>query len=188
LFKGHDSTVAYHSYAAKTLEAGKYYSVKELLHYMIAYSDNEATILLLKHVRPEFHFKTYTDLGLPKPNAMTGLTEVSARGFSVFMNVIFNATYMNAAASEFCSSLLTECDFKEGLVKGLPASVNVAHKFGEFSDGVNYELHESGIVFNGDVPYVITVMTKGPDRKQLAEAIGDISAIVYHNIAGNKTL
>ncbi len=187
LFDEHDNSISYSTYSSKTLQPGKEYTVKELLHYMIAYSDNESTILLLKHVKPEFHYKTYTDLGLSKPSSMVGSNKLTAKEFSVFMKVLYNATYLSPSSSEFASSLLTECDFKDGLLKGLPANITVAHKFGEFGDGSSYELHESGIVYNGNSPYIITVMTKGPDRTQLKEVISHISAMVYSRLSVNNT-
>ena len=185
VFENHDKNLTCSAYSEKTLQPGKSYTVKELLHYMIAYSDNESTILLLKHVSPEFHYKTYTDLGLPKPSSMVGSTQLTAKEFSVFMKVLYNATYLSPAASDYCCSLLAECDFKDGLLRGLPSNIKVSHKFGEFSDGRNYELHESGIVYSGDNPYIITVMTKGPERKELANVIDEISALVYNKIAAS---
>jgi len=186
LFESHDNNISYQSYSTKTIQPGKSYTVKELLHYMIAYSDNESTILLLKHIDPEFHFKTFTDLGLPKPTSMVGSSALTAKDFSVFMKVLYNATYLSPAGSEFCSDLLTECEFKDGLMKGLPANISIAHKFGEFSDGKTYELHESGIVYNGDNSYIITVMTKGPERKNLTDVIGEISSLVYNSMSNKK--
>jgi hypothetical protein len=78
--------------------------------------------------------------------------------------------------------MLAQCDFKEGLVKGLPPNVQVAHKFGECRYDNIYELHESGIVYVGDNAYLITIMTKGSDRKNLSEVISGISGLVYNKL------
>jgi beta-lactamase class A len=189
-----DKKISYHSKTTKrtdtsgqlkTLQSGKSYTVKELLHYMIAYSDNEATALLLKALKPENYYRTYTDLGLPKPSRISGNNELSAQQFSVFMKALYFGTYLSPISSEFCNSLLTECDYNDGLLKGIPAGVEVAHKFGEFCDGNNYELHESGIVYIKNNPYIVTIMTKGPDRKQLSKVISELSGIIYKNFASD---
>jgi beta-lactamase class A len=169
-----------------TLQGGKTYTVRELLHYMIAYSDNEATGLLLKALKPENYYRTYTELGLEKPKGVSGSNELSAKEFSVFMKALYFGSYLSQSSSEFCNSLLTECDYKDGLLKGIPAKVPVAHKFGEFGDGQSYELHESGIVYIKNNPYIITVMTKGYDRKQLSEVISKVSGMVYRNFSATN--
>jgi len=153
---------------------------------MIAYSDNEATGLLLKALKPENYYRTYTELGLEKPKGVSGSNELSAKEFSVFMKALYFGSYLSQSSSEFCNSLLTECDYKDGLLKGIPAKVPVAHKFGEFGDGQSYELHESGIVYIENNPYIITVMTKGYDRKQLSEVISKVSGMVYRNFSATN--
>ncbi len=80
-------------------------------------------------------------------------------------------------------------DFPQGLQSGVPASIEVADKFGErevFStDGtLSYlELHDCGIIYVPDSPYVVCVMTRGHDFNSLASIIGDVSKIVYEHIA-----
>jgi beta-lactamase class A len=77
--------------------------------------------------------------------------------------------------------LLNECNFKDGLQKGLPAEVNVAHKFGEWGDTKSniHELHETGIVYLNSNPYLVTIMTRGTNPKDLSLEIGKISRTIY---------
>ena len=180
-FEKHDASLPEQYYTSKGLQPGTEYSVKDLLHYMIAYSDNEATQLLLGHIDANFYAKTFTDLGLPKPSAIFDDSKVTAKEYSVFMRVLYNASYLSIPASEFAIKLLTECDFKEGLLKTLPKELQVSHKFGECRTDNTYELHESGIVYLSNKPYLITIMTKGTERKPLSDIIGAISGMVYNN-------
>jgi hypothetical protein len=61
--------------------------------------------------------------------------------------------------------------------------VKVAHKFGEAGSAVEHQLHESGIFYLKGNPYLLTVMTKGPDVARLPEVIAKISKKVFENMA-----
>ena len=166
------------SYNSKQIEVGKTYTIKQLLEYMIKYSDNNATFLLKKNLDVAQFKKTYDNVGLPVPNIMDVNYSLSAEDFSVFLKVLFNAGYLSIENSEYAIKLLTECDFKDGFVKGLPAGTPIAHKFGEWGDGgVNHELHESGIIYIDGEAYILTVMTSGKSIPELAKTIQELSAL-----------
>lgn len=186
LFEKHDKSLPDPTILSKTLQPGQSYTIMELLHYMIAYSDNDATQLLLKHIDLNTYNKTFTDLGLPKPTSNFDESQVTAKEYSVFMKVLYNASYLSIPASEYGTNLLTECDFKDGLLKNLPANTQIAHKFGECRYDNVYELHESGIIYVGENAYLITIMTKGTDRKNLTEFIGHVSGLVYGMLTAPK--
>jgi len=169
----------------KSIKVGQRYKVKELLHYMIANSDNNATYLLSEYMDANIYKKVYTDLGLSiKDMDNRSLFHLSAKDYSVFFKVLFNATYLDNKDSEYAASLLSECDFKDGLIKELPKDVTVAHKFGEAGTDDMHELSESGIVYVADNPYLITVMTKGRKLNSLSSIISEISKLVYNRMAG----
>ena len=67
------------------------------------------------------------------------------------------------------------------MVKGVPENTIVAHKFGEMGDATTRQLHESGLVYIGKIPYLLTIMTKGYDIKQLPEVISSISKMVFED-------
>ncbi len=166
------------SYNSKQIEVGKTYTIKELLDYMIKYSDNNATFLLKKNLNVAQFKKTYDNVGLPVPNIMDVNYSLSAEDFSVFLKVLYNAGYLSIENSEYAIKLLTECDFKDGFVKGLPAGTPVAHKFGEWGDGgANHELHESGIIYIDGEAYILTVMTSGKSIPELAKTIQELSGL-----------
>lgn len=80
---------------------------------------------------------------------------------------------------------MSQTEFKEGLNRGLPAEITVAHKFGERDLGQQKELHDCGIVYYPNQPYLLCVMTKGADFDDLSETIGEISKLVYNFIKEN---
>lgn len=78
--------------------------------------------------------------------------------------------------SEKALEILMRCDFKNGMSAGLPNSVPVAHKFGEFGlPNRDHELHEMGIMYLRDKPYLLTIMTTGKKVENLAPAIAKLT-------------
>jgi beta-lactamase class A len=188
LFEGSSQTSTVANIKDKSLEKGKSYSVEELLHYMIAYSDNEAFILLVKNtdkqafklLNEDFDIPMVTDnLNQPgrRPKFIANINSVSR-----FFRVLYNASYLNRSMSQYALKLLTQSTYKDGLLKGIDPSVKVAHKFGERIENGAAELHEFGIVYLKDRPYLLGVMTKGKDMKQLSEVLSGISKITYDEL------
>lgn len=165
------------------IQLGKSYSIKELLKYMIVHSDNNATMLLFNNISPLEFEKTFTDLGLDK-NMTKSEGVVSARDYSKFWITLYNGSYLNFDNSEYALSLLSQSDFDEGMMKGIPHNIMVAHKFGEKGDAAHHCLHETGIVYANKSPYLVTIMTEGNDQKLLPDCLQKISSTIYSNIEG----
>jgi beta-lactamase class A len=170
-------------FTSKAIEPGHAYSIRELLNYMILYSDNNATSLLLNHINPQTFASTFTDLGLRPIDSNALVYPITAKEYSVFMEAIYNVAYLTIPHSEYADSILSESNFKEGLAKGIPAGIKMAHKFGEGGSYQEPQLHESGIIYLSKNPYLVTVMTKGQDVKKLPEVLGAVSNIIYSNMA-----
>lgn len=167
------------NFTSKHIELGKQYTVRELLKYMIVYSDNNATSLLIANIDQNIIRKLFEDLGMPKPNFYAPKFYFNVQGFSLFMRTIYNASYLSVENSEFAAQLLSESDFKDGLLKGIPNGTPMAHKFGEAGDQNQVQLHESAIIYLDNKAYLLTVMTKGKDMKTLSKLLADISKAVY---------
>jgi len=182
-------------------EVGKTYLVKDLLEKMIRYSDNNATAALasvsgVDTIRGVFENMYVPFVGSPltlrSENEIEGLT---AYQFSFFLRVLYNATYLDHESSSRALRLMSEVDFKEGLVSGVPGNIPVAHKFGlmtlQQKNGpvVNRQLHDCGIVYHIKSPYVLCVMTKSTAPiLQIEQFIGRLSAIVYTGVSNmNKS-
>lgn len=167
------------NFNSKSIQVGKKYTIRELLTYMIKYSDNQATSLLNENIDIKIFGKVFTDLGLPIPDWKSPSYPISSRDYSLFMRALYNGSYLNKENSEIGAELLSQCDFKRGLIAGLPKYSKVIHKFGESGDTSGQQLSESAIVYLDNNCYVLTVMTAGKDYKQLPLIIKEISASVY---------
>ena len=179
------------TYNTHQIEPGKSYPIKELLKYMVAYSDNNATYVLNNNVDLEIFKKMFSDFGLVVPDVHDMNYQISAKDYSIFLNIIYNAGYLSIPHCEFAAEILSECDFKAGIESSLPPNVQLAHKFGEWGVANNPNIHqlsESGIVYLDNSPYILTVMTQGKDVKRLPEVISEISSIIYNTLKGEKVL
>lgn len=177
------------TFSDETIKAGKKYKIRDLLYQMIVKSDNNATLVLNRNLNMNLFTQLFEDLGLPPVDMHDYHYKVSASDYSKFLRVLYNATYMSNEDADYALSLLINSSFKDGIMKELPNDIQVAHKFGEFGlniEGPFKQLHESGIVYIANNPYLITVMTKGNDVHQLSKVLGDISKCVYDKLYYNS--
>ena len=176
------------SYNSKQIEVGKQYTVKELLEYMISYSNNNATYLLNNNLDLQAFKKAFTDLHLIVPDVTDRMYTTTTKEYSTFFEVLYNAGYLSIENSEFAMRLLSKCDFTKGFVAGLPAGVPIVHKFGEWSDSKTiHELHETGIIYINQKAYIFSVMTRGEDVMKLPKVIATLTKSVYDNISTSST-
>lgn len=173
---------------ASGLTLNSSYSVDDLIRDMIVSSDNGATYTLLDSLDGKDVDEVYGDLGLQSPDNAN--YEISAKDYSLFFRILYNATYLNREYSEKALALLSQTTFKDGLVAGLPQGSTVAHKFGEHvlvdSSGTTsgIELHDCGIVY-APKAYILCVMTRGQKLDDLEQTIKDISSLVYDQVRNN---
>lgn len=170
------------AFQSKNIQLGHKYKIRELLKYMIAYSDNNATAILNNNLKPEILTKLFLDLNIEVPNPKAKHYYFTPKNYSLFMRAIYNASYLSDENSEFAAELLGKCNFKEGILSGLPKDIKIAHKFGESGTDQERQLHESAIVYLRNKPYLLTIMTKGKDNTSLTNIISEISTAVYNNM------
>lgn len=168
---------------AESMVFGQSYPVSDLLRRMIVFSDNKALDLLSLKISGQALDRTYHDLGLSLPNIRTSDDFMSVKDYASFFRILFNATYLNRDYSEKALEILSQSDFKGGIVAGVDKEVKVAHKFGEREIVINgqqiNQLHDCGIIYSQNFPYLLCVMTRGLDFEAMAGAIKNISRIVY---------
>ncbi len=172
----------------KTLIPGKSYSVEDLLYYMIVYSDNQAFWLLADNIDNHKFDLLNKDFDIPikfdnlnhGDKGQNFIANVNS--MSRFFRVLYNASYLNEKMSLYALNLLTQCNYKEGILRGVDSSTKVAHKFGERVENGVAEFHEFGIVYLRNRPYLLGVMSKGNQLNQLPEFVGDISEIAFNEM------
>jgi beta-lactamase class A len=173
---------------SKAIELGKEYTVEDLISYMIIFSDNNATILLVQNIDQYFVNEVFTDLGLSIPSDANAVDFMTVKQYAYFFRVLRNSTYLTRAYSEKALWLLAQVDFEEGIVAGVHDEISVAQKYGEraqpFIPGQedSKELHDCGIVYYPNRPYLLCAMTQGKSFEKLEGIIGELSEIVYETV------
>ena len=167
------------------LKEHSYYTVAELMHAMIVNSDNDATTVLMQNLNNTIFQKLFTDLQLPPP-PMQGEYFIGTADYAKFFRVLYSSTYLSVKSSEYAIELLLKSSFKDGICSTLDPKIPVAHKFGERVLNSVAQLHECGIVYFNDSPYLICVMSKGNSLDPLKKVMGEISSLVFQYMKTNS--
>ncbi len=173
------------------------YTIEELLRRLVVYSDNTALVTLNDHLRVlepdvDILLETFKELGL-MPDVVEGDYTLTVKRFSSVFYLLYNATYLSPEMSAKALEYLSQSAYTDGLVAGVPTTTPVAHKFGERTiesqEGTGTtlrQLHDCGIVYYPENPYLLCVMTKGSDFKNLSTTIADISRMVYEEVDSRR--
>ncbi len=165
------------------LEVGKVYSAREVLENMVKYSNNQALLLLYKRLPISYQQDLYS-LARVDASIMTDpKSTLTITQYSIFFRILFNASFLSQANSEYALKLLSESTFEQGVRKGVPLNIPIAHKFGERkpTDSLQ-QFHDCGIVYYPSHPYLLCVMTRGQDASKLIDSIYKTSEYVYNKI------
>ena len=167
------------NFESNHIKPGNNYTVRELIKFMIVYSDNDATMLLNALVDKSVFSKVFSDIGLDEPDYTSSDYKMNVSDYSIFLKELYNGSYLSFKNSEECLHLLSQTEFKDGLISGLPANCITSHKFGEGGPSSEPNFSEAAIVYCGKTPYIITIMTKGTNMKSLPAVSAEISKKVY---------
>jgi len=164
------------------------HSVSDLVVQMLVQSDNDAANVLANAVGADLFQDTYRKLGLPQPPTSGADYLLTTNQYGYFFRVLYDGTFVSNQDSEHILELLSTSPFTKGLVAGVPQGIAVAHKFGEreFEDSTTVQLHDCGIVYAPQHPYLLCIMTRGADFDRMAAAIADFSRITYAHTTGQK--
>lgn len=170
------------------LEYGKEYTIEELLNIMIVYSNNDAKEMILNALNRDFVNNVFYDLGIDIFRYRNFEYCLSVKQYASYFRILYNSTYLNKEHSNLALQILSRTRFKLGLNAGIPEKIIVAHKFGERDADQNQlkQLHDCGLVYRENRPYLICVMAKGKDFIALEEVIASISRLVYNYIPVQK--
>ncbi|MGC1380099.1 MAG: serine hydrolase [Candidatus Baltobacteraceae bacterium] len=165
---------------------GTTYSVSLLLEKMIDISDNTATNMLIRLVGRQNINRAMGELGL----AHTHLAgDVRTSGWSIrrtlrtspadlvrLLTLMARGDLVDQWSSNEMIAILEADQFNTLLPEPLPDNVAIAHKTGSLYDTLN----DAGIVYAGDAPYVIAVMTTALPSQDLGRVfIRNISRLAY---------
>ncbi len=167
----------------ETLKPGKAYTVEELIHLMIAHSDNNSWKLLYDNLDKNLLESVYKDLGIEYSHGPYGEEYVRIRSYAIVLRVLYNASYLNEEMSEKALEFMMEKNYPFAIASGIPSNIAVASKFGEVRDlgssRASLQFHDFGIIYYPGRPYMLSIMTKGNDYGKLMNTIKDLSQLVF---------
>lgn len=175
--------------AAESAMPDRTYTIEELLRLMLVYSDNTAYLGLEGYLATnsvELRSAIFQELGLLSPRDLVDKT-ITTRGYASLFRNLYYSSYLSPASSEKLLAWLAEARYDRALAAGVPSEIIVAHKFGERTnpDGTK-QLHDCGIVYYPDNPYMLCIMTEGSNFEDLESAIRQISEIVYQEVNSRR--
>lgn len=172
---------------------GGTYTMEEVLRYSLVYSDNLSDQVIFEYLTnvptdKNLIESTYRDLGLLDPKNSLSAAVLTAKNYASIFRVLYNVSFLNKETSENILNLLSQSDFDDGLRKGVPESIAIANKFGErfIQSSGEKQLHDCGIIYYPENPYLLCVMTRGNDYHDLARIINYISAEVYKEVDSRR--
>lgn len=171
----------------QTIELDKEYTIDDLINRMIIYSDNAAYELLLENIDHVKIYNTYKDLDvdISKAEKDPNGNIITVKDYASFFRILFNSSYLDQNNSEKALNILSKTQYYKGLVAGIPENITVAHKFGErqYLPSKEKQLHDCGIVYVPDKPYLICIMSRSDNFDSAANFIKQASKTVYDHIS-----
>jgi beta-lactamase class A len=173
------------------LQPGKRYTVNDLIFRMIAYDDTSAYSLLSANLPPGRLDRIFKDLNVEyDPHKDKEEDSLSLSAFAGLYRVLYNASYLNEEMSEKALRYLSKSTFRDGMASGIPQNIELAGKHGERTEAVTkngeedelYQLHEFGIIYHPNRPFLVGIMVRGNDFNKLMKVVRDITRLVYEEV------
>jgi len=167
------------------LKKGNKYTIEQVAESMIKKSDNTGVGIILRNIPEKYVDDVFYSVGVPYKDTHSEV-DIQVRDYAGFFRILFNASYLNRDMSEKALDMISQSEYKEGIVAGVPPTVTVSHKFGERSYENIRQLHDCGIVYYPNKPYILCIMTKGDDFKDQQNVIKELSNYIYNKIDSKK--
>ncbi len=170
----------------KQLQKWWEYTISDLLYYLIVYSDNNASKTLLENIPPEQQNKTFIDLWVPLPENKD--YALSVKEYASFFRILYNSSYLSPRSSEAALSILASSKYDKWIRWWVDKNIAIAHKFGEReilseSGMIINQLHDCGIVYHPNYPYLVCIMTRWDDSlESLSTAIRSTSKVIFDQV------
>jgi beta-lactamase class A len=174
---------------AEQAEVGKSYTVESLIRIMLVASDNNAlqALYTYRHDALDSIFKDLQEQFPTDDIQIANSNYITAKGYSRFLLILYNGTYLFRSDSEKLLEILSHSSFTGGLAAGIPSSITIAHKFGERQivepgKPTIHQFHDCGIIYVPSRPYKLCVMSQGNSLAELQQITKEISAAVYAQV------
>lgn len=157
------------------------YTLFNIAESVIENSDNAGVGIILNNIPVNYISNVFNSIGVPYKDT-TDEVNLRVKDYASFFRVLFNSSYLSREMSEKVLEILSKSKYKDGIVAGVPSGVTVAHKFGERVVDDTYQLHDCGIVYYPNNPYILCIMTKGDNFIRQQGIIQELSRYIYTEV------
>ena len=165
------------------LVLGEEYTVDDIIRQMIINSDDNAARLLFDNIDRRILNEVFSDLGIDFVEDKDTPDYISLKLNSLFLRVLYNATYLNREFSEKALTLLDEVNDNTGISAGLPRGTSVSRRFGgntTIKNGLwDYDIYDCGIVYYPGHPYILCASANGEKITGVETFFKNLSEKVY---------
>lgn len=168
-------------------------SVRELLYYMLAESDDTATKALLDQVSfDEFEGLTnYLNYYNPSlndtpPSSTHNVFIVTPKSTYNLFTSLYLSTILTPEHSEYILSTLTNTSFDIKKFANLPENVTVSQKYGEYYANGKEMFHSCGIIYFSGEKFFYCIMTRDLDVDRAHTTTGQILNEIYNYVVESK--
>lgn len=167
---------------------GQYYTVRDLMKHMIAYSDNGAALMLMNTIGDSTLFEVMDDLNFHVEKGFNENTAfVNVKSYAALFRILYNGSYLSRQNSVWVLQMLSESVYHEGVRKGIPQATRIAHKYGkrdhwQGAELQSRQLHHFALVYHPRKPFIIGIMTQGGDLLQKEKLIEELTRITWDEV------
>ncbi len=162
----------------QTKPAGSEFSYRELTKLMGKESDNTAYNIVKNMLGDEAINEFLQKTGMTNTSLEQNLT--TPQDIGILLNKLYEGKLVSVKSRDELLEYLTNTNFEDWLVNGVPEKVVVAHKFGRETHVIN----DAGLVLAPN-PYVVVIMSDGIVESEADEAIVELSRFIYETTSQN---
>lgn len=148
-------------------------------------SDNTAAKLIVPLIDKQDFDAVYEGLDIDLNSDNNGAI-LTAKNYSSILKALYFSSVISMDSSEEILDTLTKTKFPDKLVSGVPTSVTVAHKIGDYNDeSGNEAFMDCGIVYVPRRPYMLCMLSIS-DEQVARERMRMLSKTVYDYVSSVK--
>ena len=167
---------------------GSLVPVRELAEYMITWSSNLATNLLIQAVGADSVQATSERLGTSVLKTLRGVEDLkafeaglnnttTAEDLALLLEALAEGRAVSPSADRAMIEMLLRQEFNDMIPAGLPEGVLVAHKTGN----ITRIHHDAAVVYPPESgPYVLVILIEGLEQQEVSAALGSRIARSVH--------
>jgi len=162
---------------------GSRISLQDLEKAMLTQSDNTASNMIFRNLPEASLDDIFDGLDVPKYQ-IDNMPIVTAKNYSSILRSLYLSSLVTKEHSNEILKLLSETPYKDKLDAGVPDTITVSHKIGDYisNDYKQRMLTDCGIIYIPKRPYIACAMVETTDEQEAKSIISTFSPIVYEYV------